>query len=294
MVRLLEDRVWLAERATPRVTRLATSTPTELVDRRDELEQLLATAPDDQRRLIDRIVRSQLDPAEMHEYLAAAMTVQDARRDWIIANWPHLVDLEQVNRLIAAQEPLAHWPAAQPEPVRNVLEQLRQLAPDLDAREERTLAHLDRLEAERDPVRRLEARRDHLDELAQRAATPAERDAVYAELEATGLELREARRSRAADGALGHYLDRQDEEARATRITTLAHEMMTMQPAWVIDYIRYLHENDQLASISIDEIVHQITDAAVHQDLHGELPTEWPVLPTPLAAPASSVPETGW
>ena len=61
-------------------------------------------------------------------YLAAT-AVQDARRDWIIANWPHLVELEQVTQLVATQEPLAHWPTAQPDEVRDVLDQLRRLAP---------------------------------------------------------------------------------------------------------------------------------------------------------------------
>ena len=294
MLRLLEDRVWLAQHATPRVTELATSRPPELIDRRDQLEQLLAIAPDDQRQFIDRIVRSKLEPAEMHEYLTAAMTVQDARREWIIANWPHLVELEQVNRLIAAQEPLAHWPTAQPEPVRNVLEQLRQLASDLDGREERTLAELDQRDAEQDPVRRLEARRDHLDDLAHHAATQTERDAVYAELEATCADLREARRSRAAERALGHYVDPQDDEARTTRITTLTHDTLTMQPAWVVDYIRYLHDNNQLAVVGMDEIAGQITEAAANQDLHGGLPPDWPTVRTPVVEPVVSGPEPGW
>jgi hypothetical protein len=135
------------------------STPSELVDRQHELHQLLATAPADQRQFIDRIVSSQLDPTEMHDYLCAAMATRDARRDWIITNWPHLVELEQVTQLIASQHPLAPWPPSQPEAVRDFLDQLRELAPPLDTREERTLAELDRQEIGSDSVRRLEARR---------------------------------------------------------------------------------------------------------------------------------------
>jgi hypothetical protein len=293
MLRLLEDRVWLADHGTPQVTPLALRTPAELVDRRAELEQLMATAPDAQRRFIDQIARSQLNPAEMHEYLAAAMAVQDARRDWIIANWPHLVELEQVSRLIAAQEPLAHWPAAQPQPVRDVLEQLRRHAPEVDRREECTLADLDRREAEQDPVRRLEARRAHLDELARHAASPVERDAVYADLDATCSELRHARRARATDRAFEHYLGSNNEETRTTRITTLTHDTLTAQPAWVVDYIRRLHDQDQLTSVGLDEIAARITTAAVHQDLHGQLPPAWPDVPTRGVEPVASVPEAG-
>jgi hypothetical protein len=57
----------------------------------------------DQRSCIDRLVESQLDPIEMHDYLAAAMNVQDARRDWILTNWPHLVELEKISRLTHSQ-----------------------------------------------------------------------------------------------------------------------------------------------------------------------------------------------
>ena len=129
MLRLLEARIWLDDHPTPEIHVLATCTPTELIDRQRELQQLLATAPADQRQFIDRLVNSQLDATEMHDYLSAATAIQDARRDWIITNWPHLVELEQVTQLIAAQEPLAHWPTAQPNEVRDVLDQLRRLAP---------------------------------------------------------------------------------------------------------------------------------------------------------------------
>jgi hypothetical protein len=114
---------------------------------------IAATAPADQRELIDRVTNADIDPAELQQRLLDATRAQDARRAWIIANWPHIVELEQVARLIATQQPLAHWPEAHTDPVRDVLDQLRQLAPDLDQREERTLAELDRREADRDPVR---------------------------------------------------------------------------------------------------------------------------------------------
>jgi hypothetical protein len=155
MVRILEDRLWLAEHRTPEVHPVTLRTPAELIARRHELEQLLATAPSDQRAFVDRLVGSQLDPNEIHEYVAAAMAVQDARRDWILANWPHLVELEHVNRLIADQEPLAHWPTAQPSEVQHVLDALRALAPEIETREDRTLTEIDRAEADADPAHRL-------------------------------------------------------------------------------------------------------------------------------------------
>ena len=245
MLRLLEDRLWLADHPTPEVVPLPAATPQELVDRRAELEQLLATAPADQQQFIDRIARSELDPTEMHEYLSAAMAVQDERREWILTNWPHLVELEQVTTLIAEQEPLAHWPVTQPAEVRDVLDQLRQLAPHLDTREERSLAELDRLEIESDPVRKLEARRTHLRQLAEQA-TPIEQEAIHSELATLSHDLRAARRSRTLNEAFDRYGPTPIDDARATRITTLAHDTLTNQPAWIIDEIRDLHEKGQL------------------------------------------------
>jgi hypothetical protein len=48
-----------------------------------------------ERQFIDRIINSELEPTEMHEYLTAAMAVQDARRDGILTDWPHVLELER-------------------------------------------------------------------------------------------------------------------------------------------------------------------------------------------------------
>jgi conjugative relaxase-like TrwC/TraI family protein len=275
MIRLLEDRLWLTDHPEPDVEPLRVASPTELIERQDELQHLLASAPADQRQFIDRIVTSQLDPTELHEYLTAAMAVQDARRDWIITNWPHLIELEQVTQLIAKQQPLAHWPTAQPDPVRDVLEQLRQLAPRLDAREERTLAELDRQEADSDPVLKLEGRRAHLRRLAGRTASPGEHDVIKTELASLNDQLRTARREQSLQQAFDRYLPTATDEARATRITTLAHDTLTAAPAWVVEHIRYLHDNDQLTTCDIPTLATRITKAAAYHDLHGQLPAPW-------------------
>jgi hypothetical protein len=293
MIRILEDRIWLTDHPTPTVQRLSVSTPNDLIDRQQQLHELLATAPADQRQSIDRIVTSQLDPTEMHDYLCAAMATQDARRDWIITYWPHLVELEQVTHLTTASEPLAHWPAAQPDEVRDVLEQLRQLAPHLDAREERTLAELDRQEADNDPVRRLEARRDNLLQLATRATSTGERDAAESELIAITRQLREARRERAIQHTFDRYLPNETDAARATRITTLAHDTLTTQPTWVIDHIRRLHDNQQLKHCDVVDLATQITHAAASIDLHGHI-ADIQTEPRPTANVAPQpVPELG-
>jgi hypothetical protein len=204
------------------------------------------------------------------------MAVQNERRDWIIANWPHIVELEQVIQLITTQQPLAHWPAAQPDAVRDVLDQLRRLAPTLDTREERTLAELDRQETEHDPVLKLETRRDHLRELANRTTSPTEREAIRGELDGLGSELRQERRERTINETFSHYLPSPSDDARATRISTLAHDTLTTQPTWVIEYIRHLHDKHQLNSRDVAELATRITHAATHIDIHGHLPASWP------------------
>jgi hypothetical protein len=286
MLRLLEDRLWLADHPTPEMVPLHRATPQELVDRRAELEQLLATAPADQQEFIDRIVRSELDPTEMHEFLSAAMAVQDERRDWILTNWPHLVELEQVTALIAEQEPLAHWPVTQPAEVRDVLDQLRRLVPHLDAREDRSLAELDRLEIESDPVRKFEARRSHLRRLAEQA-TPFEQEAIDNELATLSRDLRAARRSRTINAAFDRYGPNPVDDARATRIATLAYDTLTNQPGWLVDEIRNLHEKGQLNTRDVAALATRITHAVVHQDRHGHLPEQWtdlsPSAPEPSA-----------
>jgi conjugative relaxase-like TrwC/TraI family protein len=287
MLRLLEDRLWLAAHPTPDVVPLPAATPQELIDRRAELEQLLAAAPADQQRFIDRIARSELDHAEMHGYLSAAMAVQDERREWILTNWPHLVELEQVTTLIAEHEPLAHWPVAQPPEVRDVLDQLRQLAPHLDATEERSLAELDRLEIDSDPVRKLEARRTHLRQLAEQA-TPIEQEAIHSELATLGRDIRAARRSRTLNEAFDRYGPTTIDDARATRITTLAHDTLMTQPAWIIDEIHDLHTKGQLNTRDVTDLAARITHAVAHQDRYGHLPEQW-IHPTPVGPEAPVV-----
>jgi hypothetical protein len=282
MLRVLEDRLWLAAHDRPEPTPVAPLTPRQLVDRQEELEQLLARSPADQRGFIDRIVTSQLDPTEMHEYLTSAMAVQDARREWILTNWPYLVEMEQITALIAQQAPLAHWPAAQPPEVLVVLDQLRSLAPELNAREQRTLAQLDEAEAQADPVRQLEARRDHLQQLVA-AATPVEVEAVRDELIGVTTELRDARRAQRVESSFERYSGTTWDAARTTRVATLAHEVLSTQPSWVVDNLRRQHERGQLTTSDIHSLAEELVAKAVTADRGGAEPT---ALEPPTTEPA--------
>jgi conjugative relaxase-like TrwC/TraI family protein len=85
--------------ATETWPRLRTSD--ELLDRRQELDGILAAAPPDQRDLIDRLRHGdQLSLLDTTAALEAALETQGARRDWILAQWPHVVEYAEISAAI--------------------------------------------------------------------------------------------------------------------------------------------------------------------------------------------------
>jgi hypothetical protein len=93
-------RTWLA--TTDRIQPADTIIPsrTELLDRRAELEGLLAGAPADWRTTISQLRSGQLSLGDTADLLQAALDGQAARRDWIIANWPHVVEYQEIDRTL--------------------------------------------------------------------------------------------------------------------------------------------------------------------------------------------------
>jgi hypothetical protein len=94
-------RVWIASS-----DRLAPAWPivpsrNELHERRQELDDLFATVPDDCRNLIGRLQRGALDLDDTAELLDAASRQQGERQHWIIRNWPHVVEYQEINRTLA-------------------------------------------------------------------------------------------------------------------------------------------------------------------------------------------------
>jgi conjugative relaxase-like TrwC/TraI family protein len=96
-----QTRVWLASTARLEPTFPIRSSRRELHERRHELEDLFATAPKDARGLVDRLSRGQLDLDETGELLATAAAQVDQRQRWIIDNWPHVVEFQEINRTLA-------------------------------------------------------------------------------------------------------------------------------------------------------------------------------------------------
>ena len=78
------------------------------------------------------------------------------------------------------------------------------------------------------------------------------------------------------------------------RTATVIHDALTTQPDWVISHVRHLHDTGQLTTVDPYTIAARVSDAATHQDQHGQLPASWPDLPAPAArAPEPPAPELG-
>ena len=68
--------------------------------------------------------------------------------------------------------------------------------------------------------------------------------------------------------------DSELDDARTARIATVTHDVLTTQPAWIIEQVQALHNNDDLEGVSVAELARRITLAAVLHDRHGAWPTD--------------------
>lgn len=275
MLRTLRDRIWLTERQLEPRPIGPTMSPMAMHERRAELQALMHTAPADHRELIERLTTGNAGTTEIHDHLIAAVNAQQERRDWIVANWPHVVELEQLNALIAAQPALAHWPTAVPPTVQAVLDAMACTATPPPSREQHTLATLDQEAAANDPVRQAQAKIHDLDRLAARVATSTERAAVDDALRAARLELRQARREQHIDDVFARYGGSARDDAIERRRLTIAHDVLTDPPDWVIEHLRRLHDDGRLSATRLDDLTTRIVGAAVHLDRRGHLPDRW-------------------
>jgi conjugative relaxase-like TrwC/TraI family protein len=103
---LLETRTWLTtDHDTPTIAWTRRRSHSELLERQDTLDAILATAPDDQRHLIDRLRAGEALPlGDTTAALQAALDAQGARRDWILTHWPHVVEYTQLNHTLARRD----------------------------------------------------------------------------------------------------------------------------------------------------------------------------------------------
>lgn len=292
MLQTLRDRIWLTDRQHEPQPTLTCLSATEMHDRRAELQALMRTAPADHSELIEHLTAGDVDSAHVYEHLATAVSGQKERRDWIVANWPYVVELEQLNARIATQPALARWPTAIPPPVQAVLDTMATCAILPPAREQRTLAALDQEAAANDPVRQAEATIRGLDELAARASTSAERAAVDEAVRAARLQLRQARRERLVDDVFARYGGGAHDDAAERRMQTVGYDVLTDPPDWVVEHLRRLHGDGRLGTTRVADLATRIVEAAVHHDRHGCLPNGWAdlgVRPATLDVPVVEV-----
>jgi conjugative relaxase-like TrwC/TraI family protein len=275
MLRTLRDRIWLTNPQVEPQAIHPTMSPLAMHERRAELQALMNSAPADHCDFIERLSSADASTAEVHEHLVVAVNAQNERRDWIVANWPHVVELEQLNALITAQPSLAHWPTAAPPAVQAVLDTLASTASPPPSREHRTLAALDHEATANDPVRQARARIHDLDQLAARASTSSERAAVDEALRAARLDLRQARREQHVANVFARYDGTACDDSIERRQLTVAHDVFTDPPDWVVEHVRRLHDHGHLGATRIDDLATRIVAAAVHLDRHGHLPDGW-------------------
>jgi conjugative relaxase-like TrwC/TraI family protein len=97
-------RVWLDSHATaPDISVTRTRSRRELESRRAELQAIFATAPTDQRALVNRLQTGGALPLDdTIELLRDALAVQGERRRWILEHWPHVVEYAEITRTLTA------------------------------------------------------------------------------------------------------------------------------------------------------------------------------------------------
>ena len=277
MEQILAVRSWLADRPTqPDPVEIAPLAGVALADRIEALDRLLATAPPDCRDLIDQVLARDTDPGHLHAALVDAHRTQAARRAWILANWPYVVEREQLGRLADA-DPLGHWPVAASSAVQDVLKQLRRDLEPPATREDRTLTELELQLSAADPDEQL-ARltgnlmglRHQLDqvELTQRAAPPAEQDLLAQEAAVLTRQITlataalEAERSRGQRDALHEGTDTDLPTAMALRVHQLVYDGIHNREPWVIDTLDKLDRVGTLDQLEPDMIYRHLQHAA--------------------------------
>ncbi len=296
MSHILRARTWLAGR-TPQPEPIAVR-PLQgaaLIDRIAELDRLLDTAPPDCRHLIDGLLGGNVDPAHLHDALVHAHEAQTARREWILTNWPHVVERQQLSELIAKTDPMAHWPQSTTEAVQRAFDQLRETVPPPQTPEHRTLQLLTSELSAADPeelLATLAARVAQLREClrALEASLPAEpperRSLTYAEIIVRRQELNHAVAGLATAQADTHRtalheteLDDLHDSVRR-RVEQLVYDAISLADPWLLDELGRLDSIGTLPQLDTEMLYRHLASAAAKREL--------PDVSTP--APTLSIP----
>jgi conjugative relaxase-like TrwC/TraI family protein len=96
-ISVAEARIWLDTYSPAPTAPLRARTLTELAERRSDLDVILATAPADQRHIVQALTSGQLAIGDTAEILRDALNQQGDRRRWILEHWPHIVESAEVD-----------------------------------------------------------------------------------------------------------------------------------------------------------------------------------------------------
>ena len=100
-IAIAQARVWMASSDRLEPAWPIVPSRRELHERHDQLDELFEAVPDDCRNLADRLQKGGIDLKDTADILAAAATQQSERQQWIIRNWPHIVEYQEINRTLA-------------------------------------------------------------------------------------------------------------------------------------------------------------------------------------------------
>jgi len=95
-------RTWLATTDRLEAQPLQAPAADELLGRRAELQEILDAAPADWRHVIADLAAGQLTLHDAADLLRDALNGQAERRTWILEHWPHVVELQEIDRELAA------------------------------------------------------------------------------------------------------------------------------------------------------------------------------------------------
>ncbi len=293
MDRTLDAHIWLTKHHPS-----PTPEPLSLIERRtarerlQELDALFATAPPDQRKIIDALLHSNLTIEEKTEALRAANASQEARRDWILEHWPHIVEHHELTDIANQADALHHWPKPLPPAVQAALDEVR--ATMADTPEEATIGEIEaaieqhnphhrlrHLTNERAPLeRQLLALRATLDDpdmptpiIEQHIARLHERlDDLDARIENVETE--------AAMWDWGQTIRPELNDALSRRANHLAFAALADESPWIENLVRGLGDNDQ--PISTTALCQRIVEVAAYRE-RADVKIDEPLGPAPAA-----------
>ena len=242
----LTTRTWL-QHHHPNLTPTAPA-PVDIAavrERLTELDEIIASTPADQTRIIDALTSGQLAAADVHQALVDAAHTQTARSEWILEHWPHIVEHAELTAISNNHPALAHWPVPVNPVVEDLYQQLAAVSHDSPGTE--SLVDLDRQLDDADPERQLAAidtRTAELGEMRRRlehARTQGNHiqrellDSHLTRIDARLADLADEHRTQRSLLILWNLGSRPDHltEPIDNRINHLTHEVVTTRPAWL-------------------------------------------------------------